>query len=524
MKIDAGNVNAVPSKRLFLSIIADYDLNRSICELIDNGLDVWTRTGRQQPIVIDVHLDPDEQSICVEDDAGGLPREDLGVIVGPGQSGSVATAHETIGIFGVGTKRAVVALAKQIVITTRYQHAETFQIGFDESWLNDEDWVLKVHQVDNLPVGTTRVELYQLRLLLNDDNIKMLRHHLSATYANFLIKPDVTIRLNSVPLEPRFFDNWAYPPEGSPQRWSGPMRTPSGKLLRVDVIAGLSNESSPATGDYGVYFYCNNRLVAPAMKSFEVGFTRGQAGMPHPKVSLTKVIVSLNGDADEMPWNSSKSDVSTKHHVFTALHDWLVTVVKHYATLSRTWEGQWPDKVFAYDDGDITFNEVDDFLTAKRAVLPNLPVVRPRLPVRITKANSGVAQAKPYVVGLYEGVVAARTLVKQDLSQRNWLAFNLLDVSLTGALKEYLVNDAGTELSSLDLAQLINRDRHVSADLRARVPLPDPLWTKVEQMGRLRHDLTFGRTAPKISDEQLAAADTIVSEVLAKLFNVTLAA
>ena len=38
MKKEVDTIDAVPSKRLFLSIIADYDLNRSICELIDNAL------------------------------------------------------------------------------------------------------------------------------------------------------------------------------------------------------------------------------------------------------------------------------------------------------------------------------------------------------------------------------------------------------------------------------------------------------------------------------------------------------
>jgi len=43
MKKEIGIVDAVPSKRLFLSIIADYDLNRSICELIDNAIDIWKK-------------------------------------------------------------------------------------------------------------------------------------------------------------------------------------------------------------------------------------------------------------------------------------------------------------------------------------------------------------------------------------------------------------------------------------------------------------------------------------------------
>ena len=38
-----------------------------------------------------------------------------------------------------------------------------------------------------------------------------------------------------------------------------------------------------------------------------------------------------------MPWNSSKSDISTKHEVFLALRTWLVQVVKDYSSLSRIW-------------------------------------------------------------------------------------------------------------------------------------------------------------------------------------------
>jgi len=43
MKKQVGTIGATPSKRLFLSIIADYDLSRSICELVNNGLGVWVR-------------------------------------------------------------------------------------------------------------------------------------------------------------------------------------------------------------------------------------------------------------------------------------------------------------------------------------------------------------------------------------------------------------------------------------------------------------------------------------------------
>src|SRR2546426_6180686 len=154
MKKEIGTLNATPSKRLFLSIIADYDLNRSICELIDNGLDVWVRGGRARDITIKIVLDKGQQTITVEDNAGGLAKSELRYIVGPGQTGTNPT-DETIGIFGVGTKRAVVALAQDIKIKTRHAKENTYQVDFDDNWLEDEDnWELPVYEVDDIAEGT----------------------------------------------------------------------------------------------------------------------------------------------------------------------------------------------------------------------------------------------------------------------------------------------------------------------------------------------------------------------------------
>ena len=47
------------------------------------------------------------------------------------------------------------------------------------------------------------------------------------------------------------------------------MHTKEMRHVNVEVMAGLSNESSPTTGDYGVTFYCNDRLVISNSKSPE---------------------------------------------------------------------------------------------------------------------------------------------------------------------------------------------------------------------------------------------------------------
>ncbi|WP_172785056.1 MULTISPECIES: ATP-binding protein [Bradyrhizobium] len=521
MKRQVGKLDAVPSKRLFLSIIADYDLNKSICELVDNGFDVWTRAGRKNPINIRLWLNEEQGTIRVEDDAGGLPRSELRFIVGPGQSGSSST-DETIGIFGVGTKRAVVALAEDITIRTRHGSGDTYQVEFDETWLNDDDWELPLFSSDSIAARTTQVELQKLRVKLTNESIELLRSHLGATYGKFLILPGVSLQLNGKPVGPRFFDDWSFPPHYGPRRYTGKLKTPKKRLVEVEVLAGLSSESSPAAGEYGVYFYCNDRLVAPAMKSFDVGFTRGQAGLPHPKVSLTKVIVSLRGDASEMPWNSSKSDVSTKHHVFTALHDWLVTVVADYARISRTWMGEWPDKVFAYGTGKIVDVPIADFLTARKSFLPDAPKSRPRLAERMAAKNQRLAKRKPWVKGLYEGMVAATTVAKQPLENANWFAFNLLDLTLTAALRAYLVNELEPGAKERELKTLLPRAPRVPAGLKTAVALPDEVWVQIENIARRREDLTYGRADPMISDTELREAEDLVKSVLIKLHRIHL--
>ncbi len=518
MKKQVGTLDAVPSKRLFLSIIADYDLNKSICELIDNAFDMWTRSGRNQPINISVTLDRRETRIIVEDDAGGVARTNLTFIVGPGQSGSGATDN-TIGIFGVGTKRAVVALSQDIRIVTRVPGAATYQVEFDDSWLQDEDWRLPLFQVDNIAEGTTRVELARLRLGINEDAEGLLRSHLGATYAKLLVMSGVKLALNGEAIKPRFFDQWSYPPDYGPRRYTGIHRTPKGRDVILEVIAGLSSESSPASGEYGVYFYCNDRLIAPAMKSMEVGFTKGLAGLPHPKVSLTKVIISMSGDTEAMPWNSSKSEISTNHHTFLALHDWLVNVVSDYARISRVWMGAWPEKVFAHKTGTMTEVPIDAAIEANRSFLPDPPPSRPRLPARVAKTNQRIAKRKPFVVPLYEGVVAAVAVAKQPLASANWLALNLLELTLVATLKAWLVNESQEELSDVELRKLL-RDPKPSTALQSAVPLIEDDWEEITLLRRQIDKLTFGAAPPVIRDDELSLAEELVKRVLRTLFNV----
>src|SRR5262245_44832095 len=101
MKKESRIVDGTPQKRLFWSIITDYSVSTSICELIDNALDIWLRNGRQADLCVEIDLDIHNRSLRITDNAGGIPESELQVLISPGASLNNPNEH-LIGLFGVG--------------------------------------------------------------------------------------------------------------------------------------------------------------------------------------------------------------------------------------------------------------------------------------------------------------------------------------------------------------------------------------------------------------------------------------
>jgi hypothetical protein len=193
MKREVDVLNAVPSKRIYRSIIADYDINTAIAELIDNVIDSRKRKHIRRQTKISLHFDVDDQSITIIDNAGGIAEGDLDKLITPGASLD-AGEGSTIGIFGVGSKRAVVALARDIKIATRSDdNAKTFQLEYDDSWLASEGWDLPYYEIDSLPEATTKIVLSRLRFRIERADVSVLQKHLGCIYCRFIARGNIQI-------------------------------------------------------------------------------------------------------------------------------------------------------------------------------------------------------------------------------------------------------------------------------------------------------------------------------------------
>lgn len=519
MKREKRMLDGTPSKRSFWAIINDYDLQTSICELIDNALDLYLKGNQLRPVSIRVDIDVERQAVRIEDNAGGVAEVDLDLLIRPGGTTN-EREQEIIGIFGVGSKRAVIALAEDITIRSRHRNEKSYRIDIDNDWLTeDESWEIPVYTTEQISADTTIIELRTLRKPISAQDVDFLRTHLSETYARYLASRKFHVYVNKISLTPITFDHWAYPPSYGPKDMTFELVTDEGNKVGGAIFAGLVREKEPGGDDYGVYFYCNDRLVAKEVKDRSVGYITGRAGIPHSDASLARVIVKLQGAAREMPWNSTKSAISFSHPTFKGFQDSLIRVLTYYTQLSRGFRGRWDDAVFPYKSGKLQHIKLKDIEHIKKSYFPPKPkAVKHRID-HLRENNHKIMKAKPWTVGLVESIAAVDTIRRQKYQTKNRIALLLLDSSFEIALKEFIVHTDGLNLGGKSLRQLFERRSLVIDVVQQKFSIDEEKLVRVQHYYRLRNQLIHERATVDVTPEDIDNYAEIVEDILGILFD-----
>lgn len=525
-KREIGSLDGTPNKRLFWSIISDYNTTTALCELIDNAVDLWCVTKQRKPLRIEVDYDADRQLIRVLDNAGGVAHEDLSVLISPGASNNSPDA-ETIGIFGVGNKRAVVALAETVAIKTHRSGDRTFQIDITKDWLESTDWHIPAYEVPAIAGGTTEVSLSALRRVIEKSDLKKLMLYMSENYARFLKSGKMKLLINGVDLMPIHFEHWAFPRGFAPRRAEFSIPMDGAQLVKARVTAGLIRDRDPELDNYGVYFYCNRRLIARHLKVREVGyFVSSEAGVPHPDASLCRAIIELEGPAIWMPWNSSKTGINFAHPVFDALRPTLIPLVSHYTSLSRRLKNQWERKVFSHESGSIEKIDPNQPSIGKKVVLPPLPRVNKSYIEHLIARNKSRITAAPWTLGLVEAVAAVDIVSKQKFQTKNRVALILLDSNFEIALKEFIVHKPSmfppVTYNDAYLKSLFsNRDRVIN-DVRQKVQIPQDIVDRAKHYYGVRNKFIHERATVDIAEADVENYREAITQLLGILFDLKL--
>jgi hypothetical protein len=516
-------IDGTPDKRVFLSIISDYDIRTGLCELVDNAIDQWINNDRKSPLSVDIRLDVDRQMIVVADNAGGVEVKDARLLITPGAT-RLQPHDDQIGIFGVGGKRAAIALGEHVEIRTRCGRSKSMQIDLTPDWLATNDWQMTIFEIPDIEANSTSIEISKLRQGFSREDVYSIRVSLGETYARFLDN-GCTMQLNEVDLDPISFDRWAYPPSHSPLRTKFRVEPTDKGAIDVTLTGGLILDRDGEAENYGVYFYCNDRLILKEHRTREVGYISGEAGVPHPDASLCRVIVELKGHADLMPWNSSKSGISFNHPAMLQIRSRLIDFVSYFSTVSRRLKGNWDNGVFAYKSGSIETVDPVDAGSNKKTVLPNPP--RSRKLTRLEELqnrNRKLLADQPWTVGLVEAMGFIEVVQRQKLETRNRIALILLDSNLEIALKEFIVNRKDLfppyKYKDVDILNLFQRRTDVIKAVTTHVPLPKPVIDKIDHYYGMRNKLIHERTTAIPTNRQIADYQDTVEKVLTALLGI----
>lgn len=507
-------LDATPEKRIFLSIISEYDLKRSVCELIDNAIDLWSKNKRVD-LEVRIIADDRQQTFSIEDNAGGIEESKLDHVVSPGKT-SNDTHDDVIGYFGVGSKRAVIALAENIAIHSRFENEKSFTVKFDDDWItHDSSWRLSyAESTKQLTPYTTLIELSRLRIHITESEISDLKKHLSEVYSKFLGRGAV-IKVNGEKIDAiNFDDQWSYPPKLYPTKFSAQIPIEDRKV-DVEILSGLIDHPGDPDNSYGVFMYCNGRLIARGLTDFSVGFSSGMIGNPHYNISLVRTIVNIKGQSRDMPWDSSKSGINSKHPVFQALRQSIIDATKRYAQVSRSLQGKWEVAVFPHKTGHVLVEKLDTIASIPKNYLPTPPASKQKWHQKVLLANASILAQKPWTVGLLDGVIVVDLLFKQSLIQKNRICLIVLDSAVEIAYKEYLLNEQGMGIASFK--KIAENRTDVEKEAMKYLPI-DTDTKKVNYYYKLRCDLIHQRATPNISDSDVEGYRVIVEKLLHDMF------
>lgn len=510
---------------MYRSIIADYNPKLAICELVDNSIDLWIKDGKEKDLKIHVELNTDQQFIRITDNAGGIKEDDIKLIIAPGYS-STTPENETIGVFGVGSKRAVVALAQNIKIQTRHKKDNTLLIEYNDEWFKREGWDIE-YSIDpnEIEPNSTIIDLTKPRSKIEENFAAELAQHLAATYSKMLTNPRLELLVNNNIVEPIHFDSsWSYPPNFPPQKHLIEIHIEGEKPMKVEILGGLVSKSQVGEGEYGVYFYCNNRLVLRADKSYNLGFSSGQAGLPHPKFNMVRVFVYMHGNPERMPWNSSKSGINFQDKIFLDIRERIIQLLIYFCKLASRFSNNTDENIYQYTSGVIPENRIDKTASVKLYPLP-APIKKPTFENTVRAANASVAKKKTWVIGLYEGIILADEVYNSNFTNKNRFATIIIDSTLEIAFKEYLVhviskktvppigNNALTNL--LQNRSLI--EAKVKSYLGSRISTAD--WNLLDHYYKMRCDLIHLKSTFEPKDSDVLKHRSIVEKVLGILFS-----
>lgn len=332
--------HAHPTKEFFIDMITrDIGLDECIFDLLDNCIDgannVVARKGitdgqsKYEGFVSYIALS--STAFSIKDNCGGISLNDaidyafhFGRRPRP-QGEAILEGDKPIGLYGIGMKRAVFKIGRDIAIrsATAEAPADAFSVSIDvDEWAKDPtNWDFDLEPIVNADFVGTEISITSLKEGIagefSDSAFEtFLMKEISKYYSSF-IQNGFAIYVNDKPVSAYGFQ-LRESEELKPIHFSY-VDEETGVTVQISAgLAGLPPDdvSSPELRFrepeyWGWFVLCNDRLVLAADKSSKTVWG-GDVGFPawHPQYNGFMGIVSFSSDhAVKLPWTTTKREI-----------------------------------------------------------------------------------------------------------------------------------------------------------------------------------------------------------------------
>lgn len=337
---------ASPTKQFFVSMLTrDITLADAILDLVDNCLDGAMRIADGKKVDYAKHfvrIDLAKDHFSIRDNCGGIPREvakNYAFKMGRDPDDDRDSDTETIGMYGVGMKRAIFKMGREALVRTRHR-ADTFEVPITSTWLEAKSWdplpILEpTTPAENLPEPGTTIEVRQLyegvaRHFANESFINDVRTAISEHFTMFL-QWGLKLVLNGETVEPVNVEVLVS------KRQDGPAPFVFQKTIDdvlVSITVGLNTprivdedddpsfEENRSSATAGWTVLCNDRAVIVGDKGRLTGWGDGIPMYHDQFIVITGIIEFRSKRADKLPVTTTKRALDTSSNV------WLESLVK----------------------------------------------------------------------------------------------------------------------------------------------------------------------------------------------------
>lgn len=343
---DAKRLRGDPSKEFFISmLVKDIQLDDAILDLVDNSVDGARRqepdNGASNLSKYHIKIKFDDTSFTIDDNCGGIPLDVAKEYAFRfGRDPDRRPEGRSIGLFGVGMKRALFKLGEGFQVRSRTL-VDGFKttVSVPEWQQTDDDWSFPYQSQKPAKPGNagTRIRISPLH---QATAARFAERRFSDALAGQVgslhretMSRGLTVHINGreVPAEgARLLVGDRFAPMH--QKWT----EGSGKSrIRVVLYAGIERDPPGAGGkDAGWYVYLNGRLVLSAERTDRTGWGIGSVPRYHPQYASFRGHVFLDAEKSWLlPWTTTKSGLDLDSDLYRRVRERMMTATREVIAL-----------------------------------------------------------------------------------------------------------------------------------------------------------------------------------------------